>query len=97
MFALAKNPKIPSDVININTSTAALRYDFIRTLILFQLICKNPAVTNLPISNTPPIIITGHHEPENMVASPITENQAATPATNNEVAKAILLIIEKLL
>ena len=87
MFAFDRNPKIPNEVININTTTLVTRYHFCH-LILSQNKCKYAAVTSLPNSNTPAITTTSMYAPANIVARPITEKYAAMNAINIEVDKA---------
>ena len=71
--ALDRKPKIPIDVIQINTMTAMVRYVLRSQRVCFQFLYSHDAVTSLPTSNTDPIITTGQNAPGKMVASPITE------------------------
>ena len=73
MCDLAKNPKIPIEVININNITEAVRYIFRSTGEVFQLRYNHEAVTSLANSRVEPINTTGQKAPIKMAANPITE------------------------
>ena len=73
MCARDKNPNIPREVISIKTTTANIKYDFIMTGQLFQLVNVQLAHINFPISRTTPIIAIAVVAPANMAINPTIE------------------------
>ena len=71
--AFERNPNIPIDVININTTTAMDRYVFNHQVALFQYLWSHTAVTSLPTSKAVPIMIIGTAAAANIATSPATE------------------------
>ena len=68
-----RNPNIPMDVININTTTAIERYVFRNKGAFFQFLWSHTAVTNLPTSNEVPIMMIGTAAAAKIATSPATE------------------------
>jgi phosphotransferase system IIB component len=73
MCALAKKPKIPIEVININNTTAIVKYVLSKNGAVFQLRYNQEAVTNLANSMEDAIKTTGQKAPIKMAAKPIIE------------------------
>ena len=78
-----------------NITTLETKYVFIIKLILSHCLYTKEAVTNLPNSNTHPIIIIGIGLAENICANPMIEKYPAIPeiakAVNNKITAKIIL------
>ena len=75
---------------NINATTAKIRYVFNNNCDLFQYLYKNVVATNLPISSELAIIIDAIADPLNNIPIPIILKNAAQLAINNDDKPTIL-------
>ena len=70
---LDKNPKIPILVININITTAVVKYVLSKIGQVFQFLYNQEVVTSLLSSSTEPMKTIGQNAPVKIAARPIME------------------------
>ena len=68
---------MPIEVSIINTTSATVKYDFIRTGICFQFVYSHDATTSLDASKAPPIIIIGIGSAAKIAINPAIAYHAA--------------------
>jgi hypothetical protein len=90
MCALLKKPKIPIDVINIRIATAGTKYHLNRRGARNQFWCNQTVATILPVSSTPPIMITGITAALNMAIRPAILYQAAINEMDTAVSSVTI-------
>ena len=97
MCALLRKPKIPIEVININTVIAGIKYHLNSLGARCQFWCNQTVATILPVSSAPPMIITGMTAALNTAIKPAILYQAAMnemeiAVTNVRIANSIMYI-----
>ena len=88
--AALRYPKIPIEVISINTTIAGTRYSLNCKVALSQYLCSQTVAVIFETSSVPPMMIIAHTDPGNIAINPVTEYTAATPDNSSAVNKIII-------